>query len=307
MRSTSPATASTRTGSAAISPSPAQRRSPRRPIIAGAPAQRHPDRARKHPRRRDRPPRRRPAADADARRARRPRQRARARAYSAMSASPPTRCRACSPASWRRSTTASRWSAISSPTAIEVGIFSGQAEDFGDTANLVGMRRGAIFVDGDMLKDERAFSFAAQGSVNIDGKILLREFDRRLGRPRGLAAAALPLFQPAIGPFPLLRAGHGPDPARRADPARRDRRRPIATGSRAPIWNAIAYNDRLIGALIGRLRRLGVLDNTLDRGHRRPWRIPVRRRLPRPRPYAQRAADADPVHPQRAGRRDARR
>ena len=28
-------------------------------------------------------------------------------------------------------------------------------------------------------------------------------------------------------------------------------------------WNAVAYNDRLIGALIARLRRLGVLDNTL--------------------------------------------
>jgi hypothetical protein len=28
-------------------------------------------------------------------------------------------------------------------------------------------------------------------------------------------------------------------------------------------WNAVAYDDRLIGALIGRLRRLGVLDNTL--------------------------------------------
>ena len=28
-------------------------------------------------------------------------------------------------------------------------------------------------------------------------------------------------------------------------------------------WNAIAYNDRLIGALIGRLRRLGVLEDSL--------------------------------------------
>src|SRR4029453_6745392 len=28
-------------------------------------------------------------------------------------------------------------------------------------------------------------------------------------------------------------------------------------------WNAIAYDDRLIGALLARLRRLGVLDDTL--------------------------------------------
>ena len=87
------------------------------PVIAGAQAQRHPDRARKHPRRRDRPPRRRPPAHAGAGRARRATAAAPA-PPTAMSASPPSRCRACSPASSRRSTTASRWSAISSPTAI---------------------------------------------------------------------------------------------------------------------------------------------------------------------------------------------
>src|SRR6185436_8545232 len=41
----------------------------------------------------------------------------------------------------------------------------------------------------------------------------------------------------------------------------------IAVGNRERVaqtyWNAIAYNDRLIGALIERLRRLGVLENSI--------------------------------------------
>ncbi|HST37397.1 MAG TPA: sulfatase-like hydrolase/transferase, partial [Allosphingosinicella sp.] len=144
----------------------------------------------------------------------------------------------------------------------EVGILSGQAEDFGDTARLTGMRRGSMFVDGTLLKEERAFSFAAQGSVNIDGKILLREFDRRLGnaqawqRPRflyvNLQSAHFPYYEPMMD---RILAG---DPIERGA---------IGADNRGHVertyLNAIAYNDRLIGALIARLRRLGVLDNSL--------------------------------------------
>jgi hypothetical protein len=144
----------------------------------------------------------------------------------------------------------------------DVGVISGQAEDFGDTARLTGMRRGSLFIDGEMLKEERAFSFAAQGSVNIDGKILLREFDRRLGtpaawqRPRflylNLQSAHFPYYEPMMD---RILAG---EPIDRGE---------IGAGNRDRVertyLNAIAYNDRLIGALIARLRRLGVLDNTL--------------------------------------------
>jgi hypothetical protein len=144
----------------------------------------------------------------------------------------------------------------------QVGVFSGQAEDFGDTARLTGMRRGQIFVDGEMLKEERAFSFAAQGSVNIDGKILLREFDRRLGRP---GAWARPTFlyvnlQSAHFPYyePMMDRIVTDDPIPRGEIAAANRDRVERT-----YLNAIAYNDRLIGALMQRLRRLGVLDDTL--------------------------------------------
>ena len=144
----------------------------------------------------------------------------------------------------------------------EVGVFSGQAEDFGDTANLVGMRRGSIFVDGNMLKEERAFSFAAQGSVNIDGRILLREFDRRLGRPEAWARPHFLYFNFQSAHFPYFNPG-----MERILPGEPIARGEINAANRDRVartyWNAIAYNDRLIGMLLARLRRLGVLDDSL--------------------------------------------
>ncbi|HVQ10064.1 MAG TPA: sulfatase-like hydrolase/transferase [Allosphingosinicella sp.] len=144
----------------------------------------------------------------------------------------------------------------------QVGVFSGQAEDFGDTANLVGLRRGAIFVDGTMLKDERSGAFAAQGSVNIDGRILLREFDRRLGRPEAWERPHFLYFNLQSAHFPYFNPGMDRilpgEPIARGEIAAANRDRVART-----YWNAIAYNDRLIGALIERLRRLGVLDNSM--------------------------------------------
>jgi uncharacterized membrane protein len=143
----------------------------------------------------------------------------------------------------------------------QVGVFSGQAEDFGGTANLVGMRRGSIFVDGNTLRDERAFSFAALGSVNIDGKILLREFDRRLGRPEAWAQPHFLYFNLQSAHFPYFNPGMDQILAGEAIP-----RGEIAAANRDRVertyLNAIAYNDRLIGALRERLRRLGVLEDT---------------------------------------------
>jgi hypothetical protein len=144
----------------------------------------------------------------------------------------------------------------------DVGVFSGQAEDFGGTADLVGMRRGSIFVDGNRLRDERAFSFAALGSVNIDGRILLREFDRRLGDPRAWQRPRFLYFNLQSAHFPYS----GPQMARIL-PGAPIPRGEISAANRDWVartyWNAIAYDDWLIGQLIGRLRRLGALDNSI--------------------------------------------
>lgn len=143
-----------------------------------------------------------------------------------------------------------------------VGVLSGQAEDFGDTAARVGMRRGAYFVDAETNREERVFDFAAQGSLTIDGRVLLREFDRRLGRPEAWARPNFLYMNLQSAHFPYSWPGMDrilpgePIPRGEISAANRDR---VAR----TYWNAIAYNDRLIGELTARLRRLGVLDDTL--------------------------------------------
>ncbi|MBX3562330.1 MAG: sulfatase-like hydrolase/transferase [Sphingomonas sp.] len=143
-----------------------------------------------------------------------------------------------------------------------VGVLSGQAEDFGGTAERVGMRRGDLFVDATTHREERASVFAAQGSLTIDGRVLLREFDVRLGERRAwdrpwflyvnLQSAHFPYAWPGMD---RILPGE-PLPRREIDAANRDR-------LERTYWNAVAYNDRLIGELIERLRGLGVLEDTL--------------------------------------------
>lgn len=144
----------------------------------------------------------------------------------------------------------------------ETGVFSGQAEDFGGTASLVGMRRGAIFVDGNTLVNERSSEFAALGSVNVDGKILLREFDRRLGDPAAWRRPHFLYFNLQSAHFPYDHPGMD-----RLLPGAPIPRGQISAANRGwtahTYWNAVAYDDELIGAIVARLRRLGVLDNTI--------------------------------------------
>jgi hypothetical protein len=141
------------------------------------------------------------------------------------------------------------------------GVFSGQAEDFGDIATVTGMDRADIFVDANALRDERVYPLASPSSLNVDGRSLLREFDRRLGRGAwdrptflyfNLQSAHFPYSYPAMERIltrePLERGEIGP-----ANRARLEE----------TYWNAVAYNDRLIAALIARLRRLGVWERTI--------------------------------------------
>ena len=143
-----------------------------------------------------------------------------------------------------------------------VGIFSGQAEDFGGTAERVGMRRGSIFIDATTNRDERAFSFAAQGSLTIDGRVLLREFDARLGSAEAWQRPNFLYFNLQSAHFPYHWPGMDRivpgDPIPRGEINSANRNRVART-----YWNAIGYNDRLIGAIVERLARLGVLGDTL--------------------------------------------
>lgn len=144
-----------------------------------------------------------------------------------------------------------------------IGVFSGQPESFGDISAAVGMRDAAdVFRDAETLKAERAFGFAAKGSLLVDGKVLLREFDRSFGRPEDWARPVFLYvnFQSAHFPY------HNPD-MEQILPGRPIPRSEIAEANRAWVaatyWNAVAQADAQVGALVERLKRLGVYDDSL--------------------------------------------
>jgi glucan phosphoethanolaminetransferase (alkaline phosphatase superfamily) len=142
------------------------------------------------------------------------------------------------------------------------GAFSGQAEDFGDIAAVTGMHGADIFVDATRLREERVYPLGSASSLNVDGRALLREFDRRLGSRAAWDRPAFLYFnfQSAHFPYayPAMDRILTDAPLERSEIVPANRERLAAT-----YWNAVAYNDRLIGALIERLRGLGLWDNTI--------------------------------------------
>lgn len=144
-----------------------------------------------------------------------------------------------------------------------VSIFSGQPEDFGDISATVGMRRNAdTFVDAETLRDKRSSQFTAQGSLLIDENVLLTEFDHYLGKPAAWARPQLLYFNFQSPHFPYDHAGiehrfAHPPLARSA----------VSAGNRAQVertyWNAVAHSDAALGALVARLKTLGVWNNTI--------------------------------------------
>jgi hypothetical protein len=144
-----------------------------------------------------------------------------------------------------------------------VSVLSGQPEDFGAISATVGMREHAdLFIDAETLREKRAFSFAAQGSLLIDEQVLIEEFDRHFmsasawSRPQFVYLN----FQSAHFPY-----DHPGVPHRFAHP-------PIARGEitaankdevQRTYWNAVAHADAALGTVIERLKTLGVWDQTV--------------------------------------------
>lgn len=144
-----------------------------------------------------------------------------------------------------------------------IGVFSGQPEDFGDISATVGMREAAdVFVDAESLKDKRAFSFAAQGSLLVDETFLLEAFDRDFGTP---AAWTQPNFLYFNFQSPHFPYNHDGIVARITDkPIPRGE---ISAANRAWVqktyYNAVSSSDYWLGQLVARLKKLGVWDNTV--------------------------------------------
>lgn len=144
-----------------------------------------------------------------------------------------------------------------------IGIFSGQPESFGGISEAVAMKESAdVFVDGETLKDQRAFKFAAKGSILIDGRKLLQALDRSFGSPSAWQRPTFLYVNFQEAHFPYSHPGTprliGGEPIPRGEISLENREWVERT-----YWNAVAYDDWLVGQLIERLKRLGVWNDTL--------------------------------------------
>lgn len=147
--------------------------------------------------------------------------------------------------------------------AYRIGVFSGQPESFGDISAVIGMREAAdIFVDAETLKHERAFGFAAKGSLLVDETKILDAFDRRMGKAEDWARPHFVYFNFQSAHFPYHHADVpdilGVNPLPRGEISAANARR-----VQESYWNAVAYADSQVGAVIARLKALGVWDDTV--------------------------------------------
>jgi Sulfatase len=144
-----------------------------------------------------------------------------------------------------------------------IGIVSAAPETFGDISEVTGMKASAdVFVDAEALQQDRAYSSGAISSLAIDGRKLLRQFDRHFARPGAWARPTFLYLNLQEAHFPY----HHPDTMRLLPGA------PIPRGEiglankdwvASTYWNAVAYDDWLIGQVIARLKAAGVWERTL--------------------------------------------
>jgi Sulfatase len=113
-----------------------------------------------------------------------------------------------------------------------------------------------------VLKEQRAFDFAAKGSLLVDGRKLLAAFDRTMGDAAGWRRPTFLYWNFQEAHFPYSHPGMP-----RLLPGAPIPRGEIKAANRGwtslTYWNAVAYDDWLIGRLIDRLKRLGAWDDTL--------------------------------------------
>lgn len=144
-----------------------------------------------------------------------------------------------------------------------IGIISGQPESFGDISGVTGMRANAdVFVDANTLRSQRAFAFAAEGALLVDESRLLHAFDQRFGTPADWQKPVFLYMNFQSPHFPYWHDGMGKlldsHPLDRAEIVPEAHDQLLQT-----YMNAVAWSDYHVGLLIERLRRLGVLDNSI--------------------------------------------
>lgn len=144
-----------------------------------------------------------------------------------------------------------------------ISVFSGQPETFGGISQAVGMQASSDnFLDAESLIEQRAFSFTAKGSLLIDGQILLKEFDQRMGKVEHWQEPTFVYINFQSAHFPYYHEGMRKTVVEQPIPRgkiSKDNKEWVAK----TYWNAVAYGDWLVGQVISRLKELGVYDNTL--------------------------------------------
>lgn len=144
-----------------------------------------------------------------------------------------------------------------------LGVLSSQAESWGEIDEVVGSRRHADrFIDAEVLKDERVFSFATKASLKVDGRSLLREFGKAYGNAEAWKRPNFLYFNFQEAHFPYYHRGMpqilpgSPIPRGEIGPGNRD-------WVAATYWNAVAFDDWLVGQVVNRLKALGIWEETL--------------------------------------------
>ncbi|MEA3000396.1 MAG: hypothetical protein QOK17_2229 [Sphingomonadales bacterium] len=142
-----------------------------------------------------------------------------------------------------------------------IGVFSGQAETFGGTAEVTGMREDAdVFLDAKTLERERVWPFLRDINLLVDGRTLLRELDSHFGRPSDWRRPVFLYVNVQASHFPYSFPGAlqllpgTPIPRGEIGFANRD-------WVRRTYWNSVAYGDWQVGRIVARLKSLGVFDD----------------------------------------------
>lgn len=149
------------------------------------------------------------------------------------------------------------------PAGYRIGILSASAENFGGISETVGMKASAdFFIDAEVLKGERAHGSASLASLALDGRVVLREMDRRFRAASDWRRPTMLYLNFQESHFPYSH----PDMPRFL-PGRLAKRSEIKATNREAVertyWNSAAYSDWLVGQVIGRLKAQGVFDRTL--------------------------------------------
>ncbi|MEA3003838.1 MAG: hypothetical protein QOH81_2626 [Sphingomonadales bacterium] len=144
-----------------------------------------------------------------------------------------------------------------------IGVISGQAEDFGEIASTVGMRKNSdVFIDAKVVQRPGAWDFRRDISLLLDGRTLLREMDRHFGAHESWRQPTFLYVNIQAAHFPYNFPG-----TPRFIPGPPIPRSEIRFASRLWVartyWNAVAYGDWVVGQIVARLKALGVYDDTV--------------------------------------------